>query len=168
MQDIVIREAVAEDAETLIALKKSYIRGTTTIPLFEDEYTNTVIEERELIARLHSSPNSLLLVAEHNGMLIGNLDLIGSPRRKLLHTTYLGMGIAHLWQGKGIGSLLMQNALKWAAEKSPVEIIMLELYSINIAGKKLYEKHGFKECGVIENFFREGVVCEKISMVKYV
>ncbi|MFP9098010.1 GNAT family N-acetyltransferase [Flavobacterium sp. RHBU_24] len=167
MQGIVIREAKAIDAEALIALKKSYIRGTTTIPLYEDEYTNTIADESALIARFQASPNSVLLVAEHDGRLIGNLDITGSPRRKLAHTAMLGMGVATHWQNKKVGSLLMEAAVKWALNGTPLKLIWLELYSINYAGRRLYEKFGFSECGTVKDFFQEEVVCDKISMVKY-
>jgi RimJ/RimL family protein N-acetyltransferase len=167
MHGIIIREAVANDAEALITLKKSYIRDSTTIPLYEDEYANTIADEAALIERLHNSPNSVLLVAEWDGQLIGNLDLNGSPRRKLAHTTMLGMGIAPEWQNKEVGSLLMEAAIKWALNDTPVKLIWLELYSINLGGKRLYEKFGFTECGTMRDFFREDVVCDKISMVKY-
>jgi len=167
MQGIVIREAVGHDAEALIALKKSYISGSTTIPLYEDEYTNTVADEAALIERFQVSPNSVLLVAEHGGRLIGNLDLYGSPRRKLAHTAMLGMGIATHWQNKKVGSLLMEAAVKWALDDTPLKLIWLELYSINVPGRRLYEKFGFTGCGTVKDFFQEDVVCDKISMVKY-
>jgi RimJ/RimL family protein N-acetyltransferase len=167
MNGIIIREAVANDAEALIALKKSYIQGTTTIPLYEDEYLNTVADEAALIERLHASANCVLLVAEHDGQLIGNLDIHGSPRRKLAHTAMLGMGVATDWQNKKVGSLLMEGAIKWALNDTPVKLIWLEVYSINEGGKRLYEKFGFAECGTVKDFFREDVVCDKISMVKY-
>ncbi len=165
--EIVVRTASETDAENLIALKKNYIKGTHSIPLYEDEYKNTPQQETELIKRYHSEQNSVLLVAEHNNVLIGNLDITGNQRRKLFHTGMIGMGIANAWQNRKIGSMLMQEALDWAAA-SPLEILWLEVYSTNLAGIKLYEKYGFEKCGLMKDFFREEIKTDKVTMIKYI
>jgi len=163
-KDIIIRPARESDALNLLLLKKGYIKGTTSIPLFADEYKNTAEDEAALIERYINEDNSILLVAEHDGQLIGNLDLTGNQRKKLYHTGMIGMGIANEWQNKGVGRLLMKKALQWAEEASPLTIIWLEVYSTNGGGIRLYEKHGFESCGLIKNFFMDA---DKITMVKY-
>ncbi|SFQ53775.1 GNAT family N-acetyltransferase [Flavobacterium akiainvivens] len=165
--DITIREAKPEDALNLLNLKKSYIEGSVSIPLYIDEYKNGEAEERTLIERYLNEQNSMLLVAEHNGRLIGNLDLTGNQRRKMFHTAMLGMGIAYDWQGKGVGSLLMQAAVNWASKNEHLKIIWLEVYHTNIAGLKLYEKYGFEQCGIMKNFVIEAQPVDKIAMVLY-
>ncbi|MFL9835932.1 GNAT family N-acetyltransferase [Flavobacterium sp. ST-75] len=163
---ITIRTGSRQDAQKLIALKKSYITGTTSIPLYEDEYRNTIVEEAEWIDRYNNQDNSLLLLAEYNGEVIGNIDLTGNQRRKLYHTGMIGMGIHNDWQNKKIGSLLMETTIEWA-KTSLLQIVWLEVYASNTAGIKLYEKFGFERCGLIKNFFREGKTIDKITMVKY-
>ncbi|GGB65581.1 hypothetical protein GCM10007424_01880 [Flavobacterium suaedae] len=165
---IIVREADTEDAEALLRLKKGYIKNTTSIPLYEYEYRNTVDDEAELINRYKQQKNSLLLVAEHNNELIGNIDLTGNQREKIFHTAALGMGIANNWQNLGIGTCLMDMLLKIATKHLPVNIIWLEVYSSNISGIKLYDKFGFEECGTIKNFFKEKHIADKITMVKYI
>ena len=163
---IIIRNGKIEDAPALIKLKKSYIKDTTSIPLYEDEYKNGILEETAWINRFGNEENSLLLVAEYNSNLIGNIDLNGNQRRKLYHTAMIGMGIAYDWHNKKIGSLLMECTIKWALT-SNVKIIWLEVYSTNTGGIKLYEKFGFEECGIIKNFFEKENPADKITMVKY-
>lgn len=163
---MMIRIAEEVDAAALLRLKKGYIKGTTSIPMYEHEYTNTIEQEAELIKKYAHQKNSLLLVAECDGKLIGNLDLTGNQREKLFHTAMLGMGIANDWQNKKIGSLLMETAIEWAISESPLEILWLEVYSTNLSGRRLYEKFGFEECGIIKDFFRDDVTADKITMVK--
>ena len=163
-----VREANTEDAGTLLSLKKNYIKNTTSIPLYEHEYRNTIEEEAELINRYKQQKNSLLLVAEHNKELIGNIDLTGNQREKIFHTATIGMGIANNWQNVGVGTCLMDTLLKIVEKSLPVTIIWLEVYSTNISGIKLYEKFGFEECGTIKNFFKEEHIADKITMVKYI
>lgn len=164
-KEIIIREADENDALQLIELKKSYIRNTTSIPLYEYEYRNDIQMEKEWIGKFREA-NSILLVAEHANKLIGNLDLTGNQRKKLYHTGMIGMGIANEWQNRKIGSMLMESALTWAIE-SPLSIVWLEVYSTNKAGCKLYKKFGFEECGIIKGFFKEENPADKITMVKY-
>jgi len=160
---ILIRHARPEDGAALLALKLSYIDGSATIPIYVDEYRNNVQDEAELISRYLAEPNSLLLVAEHEGLLVGNLDITGNRRRMLYHTAMAGMGVHNLWQNNNVGHLLLQNSLAWAKEYSPLTIVWLEVYATNAAGIKLYEKNGFKACGAITDFFGRGI--DKITMV---
>lgn len=165
-KEVIIRTANEDDAFNLIDLKKSYIRNTTSLPLHEFEYTNTLQQESEWISKYIENTNCLLLLAEHEGKLIGNLDLTGNQRKKLYHTGMIGMGVAPEWQNMQIGSLLMEHTLKWAFN-SPLSIVWLEVYSTNKRGLKLYEKFGFQTCGTIRDFFREDKPADKITMVKY-
>ena len=45
---LVIREAIAKDAEKLLALKLEYLKETDTIPLFDYEYNNTIVPVAQL------------------------------------------------------------------------------------------------------------------------
>ncbi|AWH85695.1 hypothetical protein HYN59_11510 [Flavobacterium album] len=166
-KEITIREATEYDALNLIELKKSYIKGTRSIPLYEFEYKNDIQMEKDLIKRFHTEENSLLLVAEHGNNLVGNIDLSGNQRTKLLHTGMIGMGIAYEWQNRKIGSFLMGSLLDWAAESPLLKIIWLEVYATNTGGIKLYEKFGFESCGHIKDFFMEENPADKLTMVKY-
>ncbi len=164
-QSILIREAIAEDANQLLHLKLEYIKNTKTLPLFDYEYPNDENQEKELIKRYQHQDNSLLLVAENNGVLIGNIDLTGSCRKKTQHSAVLGMGIHTQWQNLGIGTFLIQNVVDWAKQNAFLRIIWLEVYATNIAGRALYRKMGFQESGKIENFFIEkDKFIDKITM----
>ncbi len=164
-QTIIIREAVPEDATQLLQLKLEYLKNTDTIPLFDYEYSNNVTEEYQLIKRYLKQPNSILLVAENEGSLVGNIDLTGSWRKKMSHTAVVGMGIHTTWQNQGVGTFLIQNVIDWSRQNTLIKIIWLEVYATNKVGIALYEKMGLKECGRIENFFNENKkYIDKITM----
>ncbi len=165
-KSVVIREATPEDAKKLLELKLLYLKETDTIPLFDYEYTNSIEEEASLIQRLKKQPNSLLLIAENNGNIIGNIDLIGSLRKKMDHTAMIGMGIHTAWQNQGIGTLLLQNVLTWSIHNKPLKLLWLEVYATNLSGISLYKKMGFQESGYIENFFlEEEKYIDKVTMI---
>lgn len=167
-EDILIREAVPSDAAALRNLKLSYIEGTTTIPMDLDEYKNDEVQEAIMIREYNEQSNSIILVAEHAGHLIGNIDVIGRQRRKLYHTGIIGMGIAYAWHGRGIGTLLMQSVIDWATI-SPIRLLWLEVYANNAAGRGLYEKMGFQVVGTMPNFFYEnGQAIDNIIMQRII
>ncbi|MDF1696614.1 MAG: GNAT family N-acetyltransferase [Saprospiraceae bacterium] len=167
-QEIIIREAQHSDAQALLSLKLDYLKNTTTIPLFKDEYPDDLKSETQLIQRLEDEKNSVLVVAEHNNELIGNIDLNGNQRIKLFHTGVVGMGIKSDWRGCGIGTALLTYVIEWSRMNRFLKLIWLEVYQTNEAGLALYEKVGFNECGRIKDFFFENdTYIEKITMVKY-
>jgi len=168
-EEIIIRIAKASDAKQLLQIKLAYLENTTTLPLFQDEYTNDVDNERQLIERLAREKNSILLVAEYQGQLIGNIDLNGNRRRKLFHTGMVGMGILEAWRGKGVGKALLAAVIDWGIANQHLKILWLAVYASNQAGKALYQKLGFREVGKLENFFREqDEYIDKLMMVRNV
>lgn len=168
MVKIIVRIARPEDALALLELKKSYIKDTTTIPLYEYEYKNSIAEEKALIERYQNEENSLLIVAEHANTLIGNLDVTGNRRKKLFHTGMVGMGIAYNWHNLKIGSFLMENALQWATGNDFIKLLWLDVYSTNLPGIRLYEKYGFTHAGTLKNFVKEDEFIHKLTMVNYI
>jgi len=152
---IVIKAPSIEEAGKLIALKRDYIMNTTTIPMVLDEYPNDPEKEKTLISKYNSSKNSVLLVAEFENKLIGNIDITGNQRTKMFHTAMLGMGIKEAWRNKGLGRALIESALLWTKNHSNLEIVWLNVYSSNELGLNLYLNTGFNICGKLEGFFKE-------------
>ncbi|MEO1516895.1 MAG: GNAT family N-acetyltransferase [Bacteroidota bacterium] len=164
---VVIRVPKIEEAQSLIDLKLGYIKNATTIPMTVDEYPHELEKEERLIDRYAKSANSILLVAEQEGRLIGNIDLTGSERGKMRHTGMIGMGIQERWRNQGLGSCLIQSVLDWAKDSSELEIVWLDVYDSNTLGCHLYQKMGFQVSGVIPGFFKEeSGYKDKIQMYK--
>ena len=61
-EEVLIRKALVEDAENLLRLKLNYLKATTTIPLFDYEYSYSVDEEADAIRYMLKEPNCLLLL----------------------------------------------------------------------------------------------------------
>ena len=167
-KNIIIRLAAEQDSAALLEMKLEYLKDTKTIPLFQKEYPDELAYETQLIQRLKEEKNSVLFVAENEGKLVGNIDLNGNQRLKLFHTGVIGMGIRSEWRALGIGSALIDAVIKWSESNPYINLLWLEVYDSNEAGKALYNKMGFKECGRIRNFFCEdNVFIDKITMVRH-
>ncbi len=160
-----VRLATLEDAQKLLDLKRNYIKNTTTIPMVLDEYPNDLKKELSIIAEYIKSPNSILLIAEFDNELIGNIDLTGSKRSKMFHTAMIGMGVKEEWRNQGLGRFLIESVIDWAKRQSAIELIWLDVYASNELGYNLYKNTGFKVSGVINGFFKEdGGYKDKVQM----
>lgn len=151
---VTIREARIEDAAELIEVVKKYIDESEFIPYTKGEFDPSLEEEKKWIQSFIDNDNSLLLVAEHDGSIIGNINFTGLQQKIMYHATHLGMGMLSEWTGQGVGSLLLGNAIQWAKNNSPIEMIYLEVYANNDAGLALYRKYGFEVSGKRQGLFK--------------
>jgi RimJ/RimL family protein N-acetyltransferase len=83
------------------------------------------------------------VVALDNERVIGWCDIIPHSRPAAKHVGSLGMGIKKDYRHKGVGTLLMQEALR-RAKQYGLERIELEVFESNEAAIKLYKKFRFK------------------------
>lgn len=164
-QQITIRVAVAADAARLTAMVKSYLADSAYLPRTPEEFNLTPVQQEQWIRSFAERDNSLMLVAVKDGEMIGNIDLGGSDRQALQHTAVIGMGMLKSWQNRGLGTALMEAAIGWARQQSLLELLWLQVYADNEAGRALYRKMGFVENGTIKRFFkREGFYSDVVTM----
>jgi len=165
--NILIREAKASDSKSFILCVKSYLKSNF-IPFGPEEYQLSLDEHQEWIRKFLKSKNDLLLVAEYEGQIIGNIDLSTHNRSMLKHTGIVGMGIHENWQNKGIGTILLDKVIEWSDNNSNVEILWLQVFGNNEGGIKLYKKNGFQEDGRQVNFIKtpSGAYVDNVIMTR--
>lgn len=149
-----IRQAELDDAEKLLHCIKTYIPQSEYIPKLTHEIKLTINQEKDWINSFLVNKNSLLLIAEYNNEIIGNIDLTGNQRKLMEHTAVIGMGMLKDWRDTRLGTALLSNVIEWAKQNEILEVIWLQVYTENIAGLALYKKLGFSENGIIKNFFK--------------
>jgi RimJ/RimL family protein N-acetyltransferase len=156
--DFIVREARLEDAEQLIA----YVQRITAEPgimlgLWPGEFSLTVEQEQQFIADRAADDNSLFLVAEAGGEIVGVLTLRGGARRSTRHEAILGITVAKEWRSRGLGDALMSRAIEWARQSEVLARIELQVFTSNTTAVRLYQKHGFEIEGCRRKaIFREG------------
>jgi len=119
--------------------------------------------------RLSEPPEGLYsLVACVGAEVVGSLDLHTSPTRwRMRHVGSIGMAVRDDWQGKGIGTALMEAALDLADNWLNLTRIELRVYLDNAAGIALYEKFGFEVEGTHRRLaFRDGEYVDAYSMAR--
>ncbi|WP_282126744.1 GNAT family N-acetyltransferase [Marinifilum flexuosum] len=166
-KEITLREASISDAHSLRNCILSYINGVT-IPFTREEFDKSDTEIENWINELNSAPNSLLLIAEYEGEIIGNIDVTSSRRSMLQHTGYIGMGIHEAWQNNGVGSLLFQKMIDCYERNQEIELLWLQVFGSNLSGLHMYRKFGFEESGRQEKFIKthDGEYIDNVIMTK--
>ena len=159
--NIEIRHAELGDHEALSELhaQPNVIWGTCQLPLPSPDNWKKRLSEL--------GDNTRLLVACVDGEIVGALSLMiwKSPRRR--HAADLGMAVHDDWQGKGVGSALMEAVIDLADNWLNLSRLELSVYTDNEPGIALYKKFGFDEEGVIRRFaFRDGEFVDAVAMAR--
>lgn len=145
MMPVIIRPAQPADAANLIAyIQELLAEPNLHMPLTSAEFTVTVAEEQQLLAEFAASDNSVVLLAEVDSQIVGELNLKGGKRQATRHSALLGISVRQSWRGRGVGSTLMAQAIEWARSSGVITRIELYVYARNEAAIHLYQKFGFE------------------------
>ncbi len=141
---MIVREARPEDAEQLIARVHRLVEEPQIdIPMAPGEFKISVEEERVILQEYADQDNSVFLIAEVEGRIIGSLNCRGGDRMATRHVAHLGMAVDREWRNQGVGTALLARALEWGRKSSSIKRIELAVYVRNRHAIHLYEKFGF-------------------------
>jgi putative acetyltransferase len=160
---ITIRRTEPSDYEAIqqIFSGPEVIRGTLQLPFPSIELWRK---------RLAEPPEGLfsLVACVDNGEVVGNLGLHtfpNHPRRR--HAGQIGMAVRDDWQGKGVGTALMQAAIDLADNWLNLTRLELEVFIDNKPAIQLYKKSGFTIEGTLARFaYRDGQYVDVYKMAR--
>lgn len=159
---ITIRRAEPNDYEAITRVLggPKAVWGTLQIP-----YPSTEIWRKRLA---EPDPGLYTLVACVENEVVGQLTVHtapGSPRRR--HVGSLGMAVRDDWQGKGIGTALMQASIDLADKWLNLLRLELEVFVDNEPAIRLYKKFNFQVEGTKVRFgFRDGKYVDVYMMAR--
>jgi RimJ/RimL family protein N-acetyltransferase len=164
--EVIIREAKPSDAAQIIAyVNRLSEEPNSNIELSPGEFTHTVDSEAALLSDFAASGNSIFMVAENAGEVVGILNCRGSKRMAIRHAVTLGMSVDRDWRGQGIGSRLMARATEWAKSTGSIKRIELAVFERNTIAIHLYQKFGFEVEGKRRKaVFRDGQYLDGLIM----
>ncbi|HEX7169574.1 MAG TPA: GNAT family N-acetyltransferase [Rubrobacter sp.] len=158
----IIRRTEPDDYEALqrIFSGPRVIAGTLQLPLPSGEMWRQ---------RLADPPEGMFsLVACAEDEVIGEISLHTTPTRwRMRHVGSIGMAVHDDWQGRGVGTALMEAALDLADNWLNLTRVELTVYVDNAPAIALYEKFGFEVEGTHRHFaFRDGEYVDGYSMAR--
>ncbi|NGZ75430.1 GNAT family N-acetyltransferase [Saccharibacillus sp. VR-M41] len=129
-------------------MKKQLDRETTSMLYEPGERRSTDGDQFEQIRSLLRSSNSLMLVVEADGEIVGYLEATGGKVRRNQHTVYIVIGILESHTGQGLGRRLFEELFDWAARR---HILRAELtvQAPNQRAYRLYRSVGFRLEGIM-------------------
>jgi putative acetyltransferase len=159
--DITVRNAESSDAEALwkCFTAPKVVHGTLQLPY------RSVESVRESLAK--SEEGFFLLVAVVDEEVVGSISLHAATRPRLRHKGEIGMMVRDDWQGKGVGSAMMQAVIDLADKWLNLTRIELTVYTDNEPAVALYRKFGFEVEGTLRKFaFRDGEFVDAYTMAR--
>ena len=160
--DITIRRAEPSDYEAIarILTYPKVIWATLQVPF------PSVEQWRKKIAEPPEGLYSLVACIDRE--VVGQIGLHtfpNQPRRH--HIGAIGMVVRDDWQGKGIGTQLMQAVVDLADKWLNLSRLELDVYPDNEPAIKLYKKFGFQVEGTqIGSAFRDGQYMDTLMMAR--
>lgn len=164
--NVVIREATPEDAVGIIA----YMRILSVEPnnniLYEaGEFTTTAEEEQAILESAAASGNSVFIVADADGKIVGLANIGGGRRRAARHSGTIGITLHPDYRDQGIGTRMMRYLIEWARENSIITRLELHVFVHNNRAIHVYEQVGFVLEGIRRNaFIKEGKYVDSMVM----
>ena len=120
--------------------------------------------------RLAEPPEGVIgLVACVDGEVVGQLNLHTSPNRpRRRHVGQIGMAVRDDWQGRGVGTALMQAAVDLADNWLNLLRLELQVYTDNEPAMRLYQRFGFAIEGTLARYaYREGKYVDVYAMARF-
>lgn len=164
-----IRAATAADAEGYTALALDNSTDPNTVPE-PDEVQKDAATRAATLAHALADPQQLILVAECDGVLVGELSFVAPSLRRVAHCGRFGIFVASPSRGLGIGEALINALLAWAKPHPVIEKVWLGVLSTNPGAVRLYQRLGFVEEARKSREFRlpHGRYADDILMATYV
>ena len=142
MSEVSIRAATVNDEHILLSLEQKVVDAERPF--------NSAIKETGVvyydIANLLASDNSLLLVAEADGHIVGTgYAQIRESKQSLVHDQHAYLGFMYVnsqHRGQAIIQKIIEALMSWAKQQGVYDFY-LDVYSANAAAIRAYEKAGF-------------------------
>ena len=162
-----IRTVQPEDSAALLELQLALDRETSFMMLEPGERSLDVERLCRRIATILASPNSTLLVAEVEDVLIGFVEAEGGSYHRTRHVAHLALGVLARFHRRGAGTRLLEAVEDWA-RRTGVRRLELSVMSDNESAISLYRKMGFQSEGArTGSILREGCFVDGLAMAKF-
>lgn len=163
----VLRVPRAGDAEALIDYLRAIASETEYILWTPQGPFPTKEGEIAYIESLAASPQTLCLLADVDGEVAGNCQIVFNSKWKVAHRSSIVIALKQKFWGLGIGTALLRELLG-EAERRGVRQTELDVVAENNRARGLYEKLGFRAVATLPAAIRftDGSLHDEIHMMR--
>lgn len=155
-KDYTIREIDLRDAKKFINYRSTLADETTYMRASRLELNLNLEDQNNSIYNFINSDNQYSIVAELDGIIIGNLQFRGGNRQRTKHAGEFGISVLKDYWGNRIGQNLLSQLIEWVKDNKTIKKINLEVREDNKSAIALYKKMGFELEGTIKkNFYAD-------------
>jgi RimJ/RimL family protein N-acetyltransferase len=99
---------------------------------------------------------------------VGHAELRNDPLPARWHRVTFSIGLDRRVRGRGLAEALSRFAIEWLVANTRVEWVDLGVFSDNVKARRLYERLGFEQVGLVRDAFRltDGTSLDDVLMVK--
>ena len=139
---MMIRNIEVNDAEEFLKFTKLLDEETKFMLYEPNERAVTVEEQTQSFMRIKKAKDTIFFIAIEGERIIGFVAGIGSSIKRINHSLSIAIGILTDYQGKGIGTKLLNRVEAWAREHNKQRLELTVMVHNELA-VKLYTKQGF-------------------------
>ena len=160
------REAGPGDAAALLALKRGLDQETSFMLLEPDERTENEQDIAADLAAMAAAGNSVVMLAEVDGQLVGYTEARGGRFRRGGATAHVVIGVLAAAGGRGVGTRLLRELDLWAPAHG-IHRLELTVMAHNERAAALYRRVGYtvegraRECLLVD-----GRLADELYMAK--
>jgi len=163
--DFIIRPIEVTDTQNLLDYIETISGESKNVTFGPGEFNMTFEDEKKFIEKIEASDNQIMLIAEINNEIIGQLHYSGGGRNRTRHIGEFGITVKKKYWGNGIGKALMEAMIDWAKTSKYCEKINLRVRDDNYNAITLYRKMGFQVEGRISRDMKiDGVFVDALFM----
>jgi RimJ/RimL family protein N-acetyltransferase len=150
---LVLRKPSEGDAFSMIKYLNAVGGESDNLLFGKDEFYLTVDKEAEYINKINSDSNALMLLGLIDGELVSVAQLGSLGRKRISHNSELAISVKKEYWGKGVGTAMMEELLRFAREHNVIRNVSLGVKADNTNAIRLYEKSGFRQVGIHKDYF---------------
>lgn len=166
-ESILFRPALISEAEALL---KAFLEFLPTSPYIlttaESAAQKTIETQIKWITEANEDPSGALIIAEHQGRIVGITNMLAFKDSKRRHRANLGMSVHPDYRGLGLGEALLRRLIEVAKQIQELHFLELSVMNVNQPALNLYKKISFEQTGYLREAYRQpdGVFTDNISM----
>ncbi len=147
--EIIIRKATLEDAESIIAYSTLILKTFSDVVLTTpEEFHPTIEEQKNWINSFNNSDTGFLAIAESNAKIVGIIHFETHKKKKASHTGEFALAIHPDFHRQKIGEELLLQLISFAKHNPKIEKIILNVGEHNSKAINLYKKLEFVTEGI--------------------